>query len=242
MASGIGQVTGDSGYQARNLFPAASVVLDWCYPALTAAQRTALVASIEMCADWIYPRTNPSRVGQWGVEQYGNNYHAGFQYTWTAGLALYGDSAKAQGYIDEGLRRWNSDVLPYLNTTAAGGALLEGTSYSVDYLGMTMLQLLAHSTATDTDLLTPQLATGWCSDAIRWLAHMTAPTMDRLAPIGDQTKNSGGALQDAARLPMLIAASKGNLDAKAWLDNTIPPISQQRLNAWIETLLYPETL
>src|SRR5207237_6577720 len=145
----------------------------WCYPALSAAQRAQLVADIDACAAWVYPRSNPSRVGAWAIDSVGNNYHAGFQFTWLAGLALMGDHPNAQGYLDEALRRWNSMVLPYLNTTAKGGVLFEGTSYSTDWLGMTLLQLLAHSTATDQDLLTPQLSTGWCGVAITATLQLT---------------------------------------------------------------------
>lgn len=238
--TGIKEVSGDSGYQARNYFLAASAVLDWCSPVLTVVERQTLVADIEACADWVYPRTNPARVGMWGVEAYGNNYHAGFQYTWLAGLALYGDSAKAQGYVDEGLRRWNSNVLPYLNTTAAGGVLFEGSSYSTDYLGMTLLQLLAHSTATDQDLLTSQLNPGWCHDAIYAMIHQTAPSLAEIIPDGDQTKSSSGALSDSHRIPMLVAwENNANLDALGWLNATKPSRCQQRLNAAIEFLLGP---
>lgn len=236
MQAGLGQVSADSGYPCRSYLPASAILYDWCHDALTDAQRSALQKDIEACADWVYPRTNPSRAGGWAIDSVGNNYHAGFQYTWLSGLALSGDSPKAQGYIDEALRRWNSMVLPYLNATAAGGALFEGTSYSVDWLGMTLQQLLAHSTATGEDLLTPQLTTGWCKDALQWLIHMTTPTRDRLVPLGDMTKSSGGALQDAARIPMLAAASQNYPGAQIWLDTTVPNRCQMRNNAWTEFL------
>ena len=38
-----------------------------------------------------------------------------------AGLALSGDSAKAQGYVDEASRRWSAMVTPYLQGPATGG-------------------------------------------------------------------------------------------------------------------------
>ena len=37
---GMRAITGDSGYQARNLLPGMAVGYDWCYPRLTPPQRT----------------------------------------------------------------------------------------------------------------------------------------------------------------------------------------------------------
>jgi hypothetical protein len=72
------------------------------------------------------------------------------------------------------------------------------------------------------------------------LAHLTTPEMDALTPWGDQTKSSGGALQDASRLPFLIAAAQGVPWARTWLDNAVPNRMVQRVNAAWEFLFYPE--
>jgi hypothetical protein len=241
MASGLAEVTGDSGYPARSYFPGAATCLDWCWPALTATQRTQLIADLATNAAWVWPSTNPARAGAWSISDPGDNYWYGFLQTWLAGLSLYGIHPSAPGLVSDALNEWNTVALPYLNTTAAGGVMFEGTSYSVDSLGLLLWCLEAHSSATDQDLITPQIASGWCKDAITAMIHLTAPTLDRLAPLGDQTKSSGGSLQDAARLPMLIAASHGNLDALNWCQSTIPNRVQLRNNAWLEFAFGPVT-
>jgi hypothetical protein len=77
-------------------------------------------------------------------------------------------------------------------------------------------------------------------DAVRALTHLTVPALDALVPLGDMTKSSSGALRDPARTPMLIAASRGDTSAKAWLDAATPNHMTERANQWEEVLFYPE--
>ena len=238
MAAGLGQVTGDSGYQCRNYFVAASILLDWGYSALTPAQRTQLATDIAACADWVWPETNPSRKGAWAIDAPGNNYYHGFMLTWLAGLALFGDSPKAQGYIDNALAKWNTVVLPYLTGTAVGGCFLEGSNYGIGSLRSLLYYLLAHSTATDQNLMS---GTPWTMDAIGQLISQTTPTLDQVYPSGDQALNSGRQVTDYDRTCALIESLVGTTGRiRGWLDSLNPNVCQQPLNAFAEFLWYPE--
>jgi hypothetical protein len=232
MAAGVGQVTPDSGYQSRNFFPAASIVYDWLYDWMMQPQRDQLRASIELCADWVFPRSNPSRKGQWGVDQPGNNYHAGFLTTWMAGLALSGDSPKAQGYIDEAVSRWTNLVTPYLANEARGGMWAEGVSYGTATTGFYLYSLLAHQSATGEDLISPN---PWFTDMVTAMLHLTNPAMTELAPFGDI---GAGPINDNHRRAMLLMASRDGR-AQLWLDQVTPNRCTQRLNAGLEFLFYP---
>lgn len=236
LPTGVHEVDGDSGYQARNYFLAACLLYDWCYPALNATQRNQLRADIEACADWVWPETNPSRKGQWGVDNPGNNYFYGFLCTMLVGLALSGDSGKAQGYVDNALSKWSSGALPYITGPAAGGYFVEGTSYGVD--SWRLIGLITYAYSTAAGLTAPFWGQ---SPEVNALLHLTTPTLDRLYPGGDQTKSSSGALQDAPRTIMLIAASRGDTRARLWLDQSVPNRNQQRVNSWEEYLWYPGT-
>ena len=242
MQVGLSQITGDNGYQARNYFPASAIVLDWCYPALTTDQRTKLVTDMEACCDWVWPSTNPSRKGSWAVDAPLNNYWWGFQLVGMAGLAMMGESAKAPTYVSQAVDRWNTIGLPALTAQATGGYIPEGTAYETGSLRSMMWWLLAHSTATDQDLLTPQLASGWVQDAITCQIQLSTPTLDRIAPLGDQALSSGSELTDYNRAVGLIAAAYGNQPALDWLNGMKPAISTQVLNAWQEFLFFPEVL
>lgn len=234
LPTGIHEVDGDSGYQARNFFPAASLLFDWCYPALNATQRAQLRADIEACSDWVFPRTNPSRAGAWGVDNPGNNYHAGFMTTWMAGLALYGDSAKAQGYVDEASRRWSAMVTPYLQGPATGGLWNEGTNYGTASTGFYLYSLLAHQTATGEDLIGTN---PWFRDMVAAMLQLTNPPMTEVAPFGDL---GAGPVNDNHRRAMLMMASR-DPRAQIWLDQVTPDRCLQRVNAYLEYLFYPGT-
>jgi hypothetical protein len=237
MQSGLGQITRDSYYDCRTFFPTSAVCLDWCHDAMTAAERAALIKDIETCAAAVWPETNPSRTGQWAVDDPANNYYHGFMTSWMAGLALSGESSQAASILALSQTKWDTKVLPCLAGQAAGGYFVEGTSYGVDSTRLMAFYLLANSTATDTDLYGQ---TPWVKDAVTALIHLTVPAMDALVPLGDQTKSASGALRDPARTPMLIAASRGDVLAKAWLDNAVPNRMTERPNAWEEALFYPE--
>src|SRR5437764_2334507 len=174
MKAGLSQVTGDSGYQCRNYFPSACLLYDWCYPALTPDQRNKLRADIEMCADWVWPETNPPRKNDWAIDNPLNNYFAGFLTTWMAGLALFGDSAKAQGYIDNARAKFATRFMPQLDSGPwKGGVSPEGTSYGVDFVRLILLCLEAENTAVGGGQV-------WLGDPfVTAVLHLTTPSMDR---------------------------------------------------------------
>ncbi len=232
MQSGLAQVTGDSGYQSRNYFPASAIVYDWCKPWLSPAQKQALRLDMEACADWVFPITNPSRTGAWGVDDPGNNYHAGFMTTWMTGLALLGDSPKAQGYIDEAKRRWSTMVTPYLKGAAAGGCWAEGVNYGSATSGFYLDSLLANLSSTSEDLIK---SNPWFTDAVSAMLQLTNPTGTELAPLGDL---GAGPLNDWHRR-VLLQLSSHDARCQGWLDMTTPNRCSQKLNAFMEFLWYP---
>lgn len=232
---GIGEVTPDSGYQCRNYFPAAAIVYDWLHDWLQPADRAALKEDLEVCADWVWPETNPARIHQWGVDadMSGNNYHLAFQFTWMAGLALSGESSKAQGYIDNARRRWDTEILPYLQGPAQGGLFPEGLGYGIESTKFILWNLLAHQTATGENLID---ATPWCHDAVSAMLHMTNPTLTEMAPFGDL---AAGPIANKDRIVMMLMSAY-DPRCKAWLDSIALTRIQNRLYAWAEFLFYPE--
>jgi hypothetical protein len=235
MAAGLGQISRDSYYDCRSYFPAAATVYDWLYTWMTPVQRLQLQKDLEACAMAVWPETNPARANDWAIDNSGNNYFYGFLTSWLAGLTLYPDGMKAQDIIDLNLSKWTQLVAPYLAGPAAGGAMYEGTSYSTDSLSLMMFSTYAHATATGT-----LYGGAWQNQALQMLAHQTTPEMDALTPWGDQTKDQGGGLVDAGRLPFLLGAAQGVPWCRTWLDAAVPNRMQQRRNSWAEFMWYPE--
>lgn len=238
MAGKLLQITGDSGYEARNYFPAAALTYDWLHGWMSPAQRAALQSDLEACSDWVWPETDPIRALGWGIADPGSNYYEAFMDTWMAGLALSGDSPKAAGYINSCRTRWRDAVLPYLHNDAAGGYWQEGVNYGTSSLCSMLYNLWAHSTATDEILMVEP----WLEEALRCRLHITTPDLARSYAWGDAPQNSGDPLSDYDRRAMLILAAAGVQSGvcRKWLDATTPNISQQRANAWAEALFYPE--
>jgi hypothetical protein len=223
--TGVHEIDGDSGYQCRNYFPAACLLYDWCWTGLNAAQRDQLRADIEVCANWVWPDTNPARKGQWAVDNPLNNYWWGFMYTWLAGLAIAGDSGQAPAFYAAGQGRWSGLALPVLQGIGKGGMLPEGTNYSVASVSFMLMQLLAHESATGETLTTP-----WHNDFVTAMLHLTVPTMNELQPLGDL---GAGPISDTHRKALLLMARR-DPRAQVWLDQVSPSRCQQRENAWFE--------
>jgi hypothetical protein len=229
---GIAAISGDSGYQCRNAFPAAAICFDYCYPLLTAAEKVTLIAVMELWAAWTWPETNPDRKGAWAIEDPNNNYFYGFLLSGMLGYALAGDSPKAQSIIDLALTKWRTLVVPNLSTAVKGGVWAEGTSYGTMSTGFLLWYALAHLTATGEDLLA---GLTWPQEAAQAMLHLTAPDMTRVAPLGDQAQNSGAALNDNHRRVMLLL-NRVSPAAQIWLDQITPNRDLQRGAAWEEFL------
>jgi hypothetical protein len=241
VARGMPAITRDSGYDCRITLPAMAVGYDWCYDRMTSEQRTAFREQMEQWADWVWPETNPERASGWAVRAPGDNYFHGFMMTWMVGLALYGDSPKAPGYIDVARQKWNEKVRPYLEQYGEGGYPLEGTTYGIGSASRIMWYLAAHSTATDEELLNSP-GFNWPREFIKARLHLTAPTLDRTYPGGDQPRDSQAKLSDYDRSAALVALA--HLDpatggyAKWWLDHITPARNRWRFTQWEEFLWY----
>jgi uncharacterized protein DUF4962 len=243
ISHGMTSVTADQGYGARSVLPAMAVGYDWCYDRMTPEQRAAFRLQMEQWADWVWPETNPVRATGWAVRAPGDNYFHGFMMTWLVGLALYGDSDKAPGYIDLARQRWQEQVRPYLERFGAGGYPMEGTSYGAGSLFRIFWYLAAHSTATDEDLFQAP-GFNWPREAITAKLYLTTPTLDRVYPGGDQARDSQAHLSDYDRGAFLVALS--HLDgttagyAKWWLDHIAPDRNRWAFTRWEEFLWYRE--
>src|SRR6185295_11542653 len=104
---------------------------------------------------------------------------------------------------DNALARWNTQARPYLDSTGAGGYMLEGTSYGSGSALRIFWYLTAHASATGENLLTtPGFL--WPREFLACKRYLTAPTRERLYPGGDQSRESHALLCDYDRSAPLV--------------------------------------
>ena len=140
----------------------------------------------------------------WSVDNPGNNYYYSFvEATMTWALAT--DSAKWLEFL-------RTKKLPPLKAYYAelpGGGSLEGTGYGAAHMRLfSLYRIWKDSTGEDLANASPHL-----SDSIRFWIHATMPTLDRFAPIGDQSRVSVPEIFDYHRRLVLEARILSNDEA-----------------------------
>jgi hypothetical protein len=137
----------------------------------------------------------------WSVDNPGNNYYYSF-----VEATLYWALASGS---DEWMRFLHEEKLPPLQayfTTLPGGGSLEGTGYGASHMRLFALYRLWRD-ATGEDIAN---ANPHANDSIAYWVHATVPTLDRFAPIGDQSRNSIPELYDYHRRLVLEARALSN--------------------------------
>lgn len=215
----------DSGYDFRFNLPLVSMGLDWCYDGLSTAQRQQVATWLMNRADWVWPETNPARVGGWGTADPANNYYWGFMMTGPAALAADGDDT-GQGTVSGGnrpayhrqlaLTKWNSLAVPFFAGPGNGGAWAEGTNYESTW---------RVSSFADGFLTSGiRLAIPFFEQSVLWRFHSTMPGGVYKAPLGDQPRVSTAPTFTYDRmsmfyaLPLVNASSTLASQAQYWLN------------------------
>ncbi len=223
------EVAGDSYLQVGGMISYLALTYDWCATAITPQQRTRWAAYAEQ-AVWNVWHPDDAQWGGhafpwsgWSVDNPANNYYYSFvEATMYWGLAENSDTW---------LGLLENDKLPALQqymATLTGGGSQEGTGYGLSHRTLFALYRLWRY-ATGEDLAN---ANAHLTDSIAWWLHATVPTLDRVAPIGDQSRVSEPVIYDYHR-DLVLEARKMTLDATAqsnaswWLHS----ISEQEMQS-----------
>ncbi|MFO0612111.1 MAG: hypothetical protein U0414_05975 [Polyangiaceae bacterium] len=196
-------VAGDSYLEVGPIVGNLSLVLDWCYDAVTPAQRARWIAYANQ-AVWNVWHPNEAKWGAgtfgwsgWSIDNPSNNYYYSFlKATMLLGLASKGENADADGWItkfrDEKI---GGQLVPAFTKDLAGGGSREGTGYGVSMKGLYWLYDVWEASTTERIAdLTPHT-----KSSLAYLIHETVPTLDRVAPIGDHARDSTASLFDYHR-------------------------------------------
>ena len=195
-------VAGDSYLEAGPRIADLSLTLDTCRAQVGDAQRTRWSAYAEQ-AVWNLWHPAQAHWGDtaqpwtgWSVDNPGNNYHYSF-----VEATLYWALASGSGKWMAFLREQKLAPLQAYYAKLPGGGSLEGTGYGAAQMRLFSIYRLWRD-ATGQDLANANPHAG---DSIAYWVHATVPTLDRFAPIGDQSRNSVPELYDYHRRLVLEA-------------------------------------
>src|SRR5688500_7326012 len=195
-------ISGDSYLEVGPRIADLSLAMDTCKEQIDATQRKRWSDYAEQ-AVWNVWNHGSAKWGDrphpwtgWSVDNPGNNYYYSFVEA-TMYWALASGSSKWMSFLRD-------KKLPPLQAYYAklpGGGSLEGTGYGAAHMRLfSIYRLWRDATGQDLANANPHV-----SDSIAYWVHATVPTLDRFAPIGDQSRNSVPELYDYHRRLVLEA-------------------------------------
>ena len=213
---GIGDAVGDL-----------ALVYDWCYEAV-GERRGAWLAYGQQAVSNVWDHERATWGGRsdpwsgWATDDPSNNYYSSFlRATMLFGLASHGEVTGAGDWLVEFHdAQLLGQLVPTFESDLQGGGSREGTGYGVSMRRLFELyDLWQDSTGESIATLT-----GHTRASLPALMHATVPTLDRIAPTGDQARDSKAELFDFHRayLLQLIAL---------FPDDPIAPRAQALLDA-----------
>jgi hypothetical protein len=195
-------IAGDSYLEVGDLLGDLALVYDWANDLVTPSQKTRWTNYMNTTlfnvwnpdlASWggvAYPWSG------WSVNDPFNNYYYSFlEATLFAGLATYADNPQAPQWIDKFYtEKISNQLLPAFNGLTGGGSR-EGTGYGTALRRLFKLYFWwEKSTGVSIANQTPHtLAT------LYWYLHTVVPSLDKIVPTGDHSRDETAALYDYHR-------------------------------------------
>ncbi|MCA9626703.1 MAG: heparinase II/III family protein [Myxococcales bacterium] len=231
------QVAGDSYLEVGDYIGGLALVYDWCFDRLTQDQKDRWLVYANQAVRNVWDPEGASWGGVsypwsgWSVDNPSNNYYYSFlRATMLLGLASHGENSDADTWLTTFRKdKIQDQLVPTFQADLAGGGSREGTGYGVAMMRLFELyELWEQSTGERIAELTPH-----AKDSLVNMLHAIVPTRDRLAPVGDHSRDSSAALFDYHRnyLQLLIRLfPTDTLAANAQYllaESSVPEMSQQ---------------
>ena len=193
----------DSYLEIGDLVGDVLLVYDWCYPKTSSGQRERWLAFAEQ-AVWNVWHPDQAKWGGkvvkwsgWSIDNPSNNYYYSFlRATMLLGLAAHGESGGKEDWL--AFFRDNKilgQLVPTFEADLQGGGSREGTGYGVSMQRLWELYDFWNG-STGEDLST---RSGHAKAAMLTFLHQIVPTLDRVAPTGDHSRDSTAELFDYHR-------------------------------------------
>ena len=214
-----------------------ALVYDWCFDVVTPAQRTRWLAYADQAIANVWDHAHASWGGKtfawsgWAVDDPSDNYYYSFlRATMLVGLSAQGEDPKADGWITQfRMTKVGAQLVPTFDSDLVGGGSREGTGYGVSMRRLWELYDMWYATTGEAlAQQTPQTRA-----SLRAFMHQTLPTLDRIAPTGDQARDSSASFFDYHRqyLAELVTLFPGDSAAPRALDLlahcSVPAMTEQ---------------
>jgi hypothetical protein len=180
-----------------------ALVYDWCHDTLTQDQVNSWLSYANQAVTNVWSPTTaawngtPASWDGWGTTDPDDNYYYSFlRATMFLGLAAHGEYTG----IDQWLTTFHdakleSTLIPNFDANLQGGGSREGTGYGVSLRNLFELyDFWGASTTEDIAQLTPHTRASMLE-----FIHQVLPTLDRVAPTGDQSRDSTASFFDYHR-------------------------------------------
>jgi len=187
----------DSAFDYRHL-NLSIMAYDWCYSRLSANVRQQVATWLMDRADWVWPDTNSSRNGSWGVASPPNNYFWGFMMTAAAALAASGDDTgvgqisgadRPEYHVALARQKWSKLVVPFITGWARGGVFAEGTNYE-STRNMALFADAFRTALGDSTYVSHQ----FFAALYDWQLQQVVPDGTHYVYLGEQARDSEGSI------------------------------------------------
>jgi hypothetical protein len=196
-------VAGDDYYNLGDDIGDLAIVYDWCYPTIPSDRRQAWLGYAQQAVwnvwnpdDAKWGATKSPWVG-WAINDPENNYYYNFlRATMLLGLAAHGEFDGIDAWITQFHdTKVMGEMDPHFDANVVGGGSREGTGYGVSLRRLWELYDIWQA-STGENLA---LKSGHTRASMLFMMHEIVPTLDRIAPTGDQSRDSTASLFDYHR-------------------------------------------
>jgi hypothetical protein len=181
-----------------------ALVYDWCYDTLTSDQRMSWLAYANQAVSNVWNPNSATWGGSasqwdgWAIDDPDDNYYYSFlRATMLLGLAAHDDYPGIDQWITEFHdTKLTNELVPNFDMNLVGGGSREGTGYGVSLRDLFELyDLWGASTGENISTMTPHTRASMLD-----FIHQVVPTLDRVAPTGDQSRDSTASFFDYHRM------------------------------------------
>ncbi len=214
-------IAGDSYLEVGPMIADLAMTLHACPSSIDQAKRSRWSAYAEQAVWNVWHPSQavwggrPASWSGWSTDNPGNNYY----YSFLEATMYWGLVVNSTTWLNE-LRQNRLPPLKSYFAALPGGGSREGTGYGTSHMRLFGIYRLWRN-STGEDLAN---ASSHATDSIPYWVHATVPTLDRFAPIGDQSRSSMPELYDYHRR-LMLEARQLTRDAQAysmsswWLNN-----------------------
>jgi hypothetical protein len=204
-------VAGDDYLQVGTAIGDLALVYDWCHDSIADDRKTAWLNYANQAVTNVW-NPNTATWGDkttpwsgWAIDDPADNYYYSFlRATMLLGLAAHDELPATNAWLTEFHdTKFMGELVPTFDMDLVGGGSREGTGYGVSMKELFALyDLWQGSTGEVIATKTPHTRASMLS-----FIHQTLPTLDRVAPTGDQARDSTASFFDYHRqyLQELIA-------------------------------------